>query len=194
MAKFNKVAGASVLFGLNALMISLSAGAASSATTEFSATIAFEGACDITAPAKVVFNNDDAVLPSDIESGAPAAEQTFDLTLANCQGVNVTPKITITGQSSAGTGATLFLDPASSDATGYGVLLSTAGNTHFKANTNLAAEKTISVIDDWKLDTKLSALNGTIPMKAKLSCGDCKTDGRLGGTLKSNVTFEFAYD
>lgn len=194
MEKFNKIAGASILFGLSALMMSLSAGAATSATTEFSATIAFEGACDITAPANVVFNNGDEVLPGDIESGAPTAEQTFDLTLENCQGVNVTPKITIAGQSNADTGTTLFLDSASSDATGYGVLLATPGNANFKANTNLAAVKTISAINGWDLSTQLTALNGTIPMTAKLSCGDCATEGRSGGTLKSNVTFEFAYD
>lgn len=194
MEKFNKIVGASALFGLSALMMSLNAGAATSASTEFSATIAYEGACDITAPDQIVFNNGDAVLPSDIEAGAAAAERTFNLTLANCSGVNVTPKITLAGQSSADTGVTLFLDPASSDATGYGILLATAGNANFKANNNLAAEKAISVIDDWDLATNLTALNGTIPMTAKISCGDCEVDGRLGGTLKSNVTFEFAYD
>lgn len=194
MEKFNKIAGASALFGLSALVMSLSAGAATTASTEFSATIAFEGACDISAPSTVVFNNGDDVLPSEIESSMAAAEETFNVTLANCAGVNVTPKITIAGQSNANTGETLFLDAAASDATGYGILLSTVGNENFKANTNLAAVKTLSVIDDWDLDTNLTALNGTIPMIAKISCGDCETDGRLGGELKSNVTFEFAYD
>ena len=194
MEKFNKIAGASALFGLSALMMSLSAGAATTASTEFSATIAFEGACDITAPDKIIFNNDEAVLPSDIESGASAAERTFNLTLANCKGVNVTPKITIAGPSNADTGETLFLDAGASDATGYGILLATAGNTNFKANANLAEVKAISVIDDWDLENNLSTLNGTIPMTAKISCGDCAADGRLGGELKSNVTFEFAYD
>lgn len=194
MEKFNKIAGASALFGLSALMMSLSAGAATTASTEFSATIAFEGACDISVLPTVVFNNGNDVLPSDIESGTAAAEKTFDITLANCTGVNVTPKITIAGESNITTGETLFLDTAASDATGYGILLSTTGNTNFQDNTNLAAEKRISVIEDWDLETNLTALNGTIPMLAKISCGDCAADGRLGGTLKSNVTFEFAYD
>lgn len=193
MEKFNKRVGASALFGLSALMMSLSAGAATTASTEFSATIAFEGACDITAPTQVEFNSGNDVLPSDIESDAASATETFDLTLANCKGVNVTPRITIAGTSNAETGETLFLDAAST-ATGYGILLSTAGNANFKANPNLAATKTISVIDDWDLETNLTALNGTIPMTAKISCGDCEADGRLGGELKSNVTFEFKYD
>jgi predicted nuclease of predicted toxin-antitoxin system len=194
MEKFNKIAGASALFGLSALMMSLSAGAATTASTEFSATIAFEGACDISAPPTVVFNNGNDVLPSEIESGAGTAEKTFDITLANCTGVNVTPKITIAGESNITTGETLFLDTAASDTTGYGILLSTTGNTNFQDNANLAAEKRISVIEDWDLETNLSALNGTIPMVAKISCGDCTTEERLGGALKSNVTFEFAYD
>lgn len=194
MEKLNKIAGASALFGLSALMISLNAGAASSASTEFSATIAYEGACDITAPDKIVFNSDEAVLPSEIESNGSAAESNFNLTLANCKGVNVTPKITIAGQSNNDTGTALFLDSAASSASGYGILLTTAGNANFKPNTNLADEKAISVIDDWASETDLTALNGTIPMNAKISCGNCASEGRLGGTLKSNVTFEFAYD
>lgn len=194
MEKFNKVIGTTALFGLSALFMSLTAGAATTASTEFSATIAYEGACDITAPATVIFNNGDAVLPSQIESGAAETQKTFNLTLADCQGINVTPKITIAGESNADTGVTLFLDAAASTATGYGILLATNGNANFKANTNLAAVKTISVIDDWDLDTNLTALNGNIPMSATLTCGDCDMDGRLGGELKSNVTFEFQYD
>lgn len=194
MEKFNKIAVVSALFGLGALMMSLNAGAATTASTEFSATIAFEGACDISAPSTVVFNNGNDVLPSEIESGVAAAEKRFDITLANCTGINVTPKITITGQSNNTTGETLFLDAATSDATGYGILLSTTGNTNFKENKNLASNKNISVNDNWDLTTRLSALNGTIPIIAKISCGTCETEGRLGGTLKSNMTFEFAYD
>lgn len=192
MGKFNKMTKASAMFGLSALMVSLTAGATT--TTEFSATIAYEGACDISAPPTIVFNNGNDVLPSDIESGAASVIKTFDLTLTNCKGINVTPKITIAGESNADTGEALFLDSTASDATGYGVKLATAGNTNFKANPNLAATKTISAIDEWILETKLTALNGTIPMTAVLSCGDCETDGRLGGELKSNVTFEFAYE
>lgn len=195
MEKFNKRMGVCALIGLSALMMSLSAGAAQTASTEFSATIAFEGACDITAPTQVEFNNGNDVLPSDIESGAATAIKTFDLTLAGCKGIGLTPKITVAGQSNAATGETLFLDSGTaSGATGYGILLSTVGNTNFKANPNLAATKTISASDDWDVLTNITALDGTIPMTAKISCGDCEAEGRLGGALKSNVTFEFKYD
>jgi len=194
MEQFNKAAGVSALFGLGAVMISLSASAATTATTEFSATIAFEGACDISVPSVVVFNNGNDVLPSEIESAAGAAEKTFDITLTNCTGINVTPKITVGGESNTATGKPLFLDTVASDTAGYGILLSTTGNANFQGNTNLAAEKHILVVEDWKLATNLTALNGTLPMTAKISCGDCVAEGRLGGTLKSNVTFEFAYD
>ncbi|NYA44440.1 fimbrial-like protein [Serratia fonticola] len=191
MAKCNKVMGAAALLGFSTLFISLTADAAN---TEFRATIAYEGACDITVPTTIIFNNGDAVLPSDIESGATTAQKTFDLTLADCKGVNVTPKITIAGESNTTTGKPLFLDAAASDATGYGILLATTGNANFKANPNLAETKNISVIDGWDLKTNLTALNGTLPISATLTCGDCKFDGRLGGELKSNVTFEFKYD
>ena len=194
MEQFNKKKGAAALMGLGALLVSLNAGAATSASTQFSATIAFEGACDISAPATVIFNNGDAVLPSQIEDGNAAAKKTFDITLANCKGVGVTPKVTVVGESNTDAGTALFLDAATSTSTGYGVLLATDGNANFKANTNLAATKTISASDDWDKDTSLTTLNGTLPMAATLSCGDCETDGRLGGDLVANVTFEFKYD
>ncbi|MBS0848199.1 fimbrial protein [Citrobacter sp. JGM124] len=194
MEQFNKKKGAAALMALGALLVSLNAGAATSASTEFSATIAFEGACDISAPATVIFNNGDAVLPSQIEDGNAAAKKTFDITLANCKGVGVTPKITVVGESNTDAGTALFLDAATSTSTGYGVLLATDGNANFEANTNLAATKTIAASDDWDTDTSLTTLNGTIPMAATLSCGDCETDGRLGGDLVANVTFEFKYD
>ncbi|EPL6453509.1 fimbrial protein [Providencia rettgeri] len=194
MGQFNKIKRAAALVGVSALFMSMTAGAATSASTEFSATIAFEGACDITAPATVVFNNGDAVLPSQIEAHNAASKKTFDLTLANCQGIGVTPKITLAGESNADTGETLFLDAASSTTTGYGILLATDGNANFKANMNLADVKIISAIDAWDTDTSLTTIDGTIPMVATLSCGDCVVEGRLGGDLVSNVTFEFKYD
>ncbi|MBP6120833.1 MULTISPECIES: fimbrial protein [Providencia] len=194
MEQFNKVTSTAALLGLSAVFVSLTAGAATSASTEFSATIAYEGACDITVPTTVVFNSGDAVLPSLIEAGNAVAKKTFDLTLANCQGLGVTPKITVAGESNSKTGETLFLDATASTATGYGILLATDGNANFKANINLAKVNTISASDDWDTDTRLTTINGTVPMSATLSCGDCETEGRLGGELKSNVTFEFQYD
>lgn len=194
MQHFHKVKGAAALMGLSALFISMTAGAASTASTEFTATIAYEGACDITAPANVSFNGGDAVLPSLIEAGDAVAKKQFDLTLANCQGLGLTPKITLTGTSNTDTGTALFADAASTS-TGYGILLATVGDDNFKANTNLAANKTIVASDDWDATgTSLTALNGTIPMSATISCGDCDAEGRLGGDLVANVTFNFLYE
>jgi type 1 fimbria pilin len=193
MEQFNKIKQSAVLVGVSALFMSMTAGAATSASTEFSATIAFEGACDITAPATVTFNNGNAILPSQIENGDEESHESFSLTLSNCQGVGVTPKITLTGTSNTDAGTALFTD-ASSTSTGYGVLLATVGNANFKANTNLAANKVIAASDDWDKDTSLSAIDGNIVISATVSCGDCEPEGRLGGDLVANVTFNFEYD
>ena len=193
MELFNKSTGLSALFGINMLLASTAVFAAP-ASVEFSALIAYEGACDISVPATVIFNNGDDILPSQIEAGNTAAKKTFDLTLANCQGVGVTPKIIVAGTSTTDYGEGLFLDTVGSTSVGYGILLQTDGNAAFKKNLNLAASKKISAIDGWNTGTSLTTINGIIPMTAVLSCGNCTTDGRIGGELKANVTFDFQYD
>ena len=194
MEPFNELKGIAAFIGLSVLYISLAAGATPSANTQFSAIIAYEGACDIKTPATVIFNNGEAILPSQIEAGNEVAKEDFSLVLSNCHGVKVTPKITITGESNTNSGKALFLDEKTSKAKGYGVLLATIGNSNFKINTNLAELKAISVSDNWDANNSLTTINGTIPMTATLTCGDCKADGRLGGELVANVTFNFEYE
>ena len=193
MEQFNKIKRTAALVGVSALFMSMTAGAATSGSTEFSAKIAFEGACDVIAPPTVTFNNGDAVSPSQIEGGNVESGP-FNVELTNCKGIGVTPKITLTGTSNTDTGTALFADSVGTTATGYGILLSTVGNANFKANTNLAANKVIAASDDWDTDMSLTTLEKDIPMVAKLSCGDCEPEGRLGGDLVANVTFNFEYD
>lgn len=194
MAQFSNSLSATVLFGAFVLVMSVGAQAATSASTQFTATIAYEGACDIDVPATVLFNSGDAVLPSQIEGNDPVAQRAFDLTLSDCQGIGVTPKIALTGLSNTDTNTALYLDAASSTTTGYGILLATVGNATFAANPNLAANKMIVVKPGWDTQTNLTTLNGSIPLTATLSCGACSQAGRVGGDLVANVTFEFQYD
>ncbi|WP_336193008.1 fimbrial-like protein [Providencia stuartii] len=194
MAQFSKIASATALFGAGALMMSVTAQAETSITTDFTATIAYEGGCNIQIP-NIVFNNGNAVLPSQIEGNDEVAQQKVELTLSGCQGMGLTPKIGLTGPTNNDTGTELYLDTAGSETTGYGILLATDGNAIFASNENLAAHKEILVKSGWDTQTDLTTLDGTIPLIAILSCGTpCSQGGRIGGELVANVTFEFQYD
>nr|WP_282553537.1 fimbrial protein [Providencia sneebia] len=167
---------------------------AAPAIVEFSAQIAYEGSCDISVPISIAFNNDDPILPSQIEAADSVAKQTFNLTLANCKGIGVTPKIAVIGTSSTDYGKALFIDSSDSTSVGYGILLQTNGNATFKENQNLAENKMISVSSSWDTSTNLKTIEGTLPMTATVTCGDCNASGRIGGELKASVTFDFQYD
>lgn len=194
MVKSNKLTKQITSFcGIGILLLSISADILA-ATVEFNANIAFEGECEISFPNEVIFNSGAPILPNEIVERLPVATETFDLTLTNCKGIGVIPKIMIEGESTSAYGNTLFLNSASSTSVGYGVLLKFDGNTYFQQNPNLAINKVISVIDNWDINTNLTLINGTLPITAILSCGDCNTDGRIGGDLKANVTFDFQYD
>lgn len=166
--------------------------AATSASTEFKATIV-GGACDISVPATVSVNKG-AVIPSeDIILGNSPVES-FDLTLSGCKGYGLTPVITLEGDVDKTFGKPLFLTNTSSTK-GYGILLTFDGNSNFKASTNLAADLKLSAVDKTWSTTNISVLNGTIPLKAAVSCGNCATDADIqGGELKANVTFNFEYN
>lgn len=181
--------------GLGASVSLFSAlGSASSATLQFNAQIAYEGACEISVPSSLTFNNNEAILPSQIEAKAAVAKQTFNLTLTKCQGIKVTPKIIVIGNVSSEYGQDLFLDIATSTAVGYGILLQTPGNTTFQQNLNLATNKKISVVNNWNVDTSLATINGTLPLNATLTCANCIGKDRVGGELKASVTFDFQYE
>lgn len=163
-----------------------------SAVINFSA-VFVGGSCDIRASvAEVVFGGGDLIEPADIVSSPPQAS--FDLTLSNCSGYGLTPKITVTGESTTLFGAALFRSAMPESASdGYGILLSTTGNNSFSANTNLAADKVITAAK-WDTDTQLSGLDTTLPVTAVLTCGDCSYSGRRSGDLIASVTFDFVYD
>ncbi|MDK3109890.1 fimbrial-like protein [Providencia rettgeri] len=168
-------------------------GSASAATVNFSAQIAYEGACEITVTPTITFNNGQAILPSQIEAKADVTKQTFNLILANCKGIKVTPKIIVSGNVNSTYGQDLFLDSGST-AVGYGILLSTAGNTTFQANSNLATNKQISAVKSWNVNTNLATINGTLPLSAALTCANCTAADRVGGKLNASVTFDFQYE
>lgn len=192
MASFNKSEILSIFLAMGSLLGCMSAVAAPAAV-EFTANIAYEGACDIDVN-PVVFNNAEPILPSQIEAKDPVTKQPFDLTLSGCKGIGLTPKITISGSSNTDLGEALFLDAVDSTAVGYGILLETNGNTAFQENLNLAANKEIIAVEDWDKYTKLDSINGKLPMMATLTCGDCSVEERIGGELKANVTFNFKYE
>lgn len=170
-----------------------SAVAATSASTEFKATIV-GGACDISAPATVSVNSG-AVIPSEDIIAGNSPEESFDLTLSGCKGYGLTPVITLEGDVDGTSGIPLFLTNTSSTK-GYGILLTFAGNSNFKANTNLAADLKLTAAANKTWSTTMaSVLNGKIPLKAAVSCGSCAADADIqGGELKANVTFKFAYN
>nr|WP_314266662.1 fimbrial protein [uncultured Moellerella sp.] len=166
--------------------------AADTATTEFKATIV-GGTCDITVPSTVIINNGDPIPSEDISMGN-SNEEDFNLILAGCNGYGLTPSITLEGDVVNDSGKDLFVSTTSTTK-GYGILLSTLGNLNFKANENLATNKQISAQDKAWDSTMASTLNGTIPLKASVSCGDCIAGPELqGGELAATVTFKFIYN
>lgn len=163
-----------------------------SSTINFSA-VFVGGSCDIsTSSAEIVFGGGQPIAPADIINAPP--QVSFDLTLANCTGAGLTPKITITGNSTTLFGPALFRSPMPDSASdGYGILLSTLGNGSFNANANLAQTKRISA-KSWDTATDLATLDPTLPITATLTCGNCDYSGRRSGDLIASVTFDFVYD
>lgn len=163
-----------------------------SAVINFSAVFA-GGSCDIsTSVSEIVFGGGELIAPADIVSSPP--QVVFDLTFANCTGQGLAPKIKVTGESTTLFGPPLFRSPMPQSASdGYGILLSTNGNSTFSANANLADTKTITATN-WDTNKPLSELDTTLPVTATLTCGTCDYAGRRSGDLISSVTFDFIYD
>ncbi|WP_336193010.1 fimbrial protein [Providencia stuartii] len=179
------------LLGVNTL------GYAGSANARFDFTATFVGGtCDISAPRSVSFNGGNALLAADIEQHDGSTTETFTLTLSGCDGWGMTPSIKVSGQTTTDfSDDPLFLNPPSvSEANGYGLLLSTAGNSTFESNENLAKSPTI-LAKNWSTSTELKPnLDTSLPMTAQLSCGSCSFPGRHGGAFSATVTFEFVYE
>lgn len=169
-----------------------SAQAATSSTTAFTATIV-GGACDISAPPTVSVNSGTAIASEDIAAGT-GPEAPFNLTLSGCKGYGLVPSITLEGDVTDTSGMPLFLSNTSTTK-GYGILLTTAGNTNFKMNDNLAANMKITAENKTWATTMASSLDGTIPVIASVSCGNCAADADIqGGELKASVSFKFEYN
>lgn len=169
-----------------------SAMAATSATTKISASIV-GGGCQITAPATVAIRNGDLIPAEDITTTSDISE-TFDLTILGCKGYGLTPSITIEGDTDSVSGEALFVSTGTTS-TGYGILLSTDGNGNFNKSDNLATDKKITALatTEWS-KTFASTLDGTIPLKATVSCGNCTANNLQGGELTASVTFNFFYN
>lgn len=168
-----------------------SAMAATTATTKISASIV-GGGCQITAPPTVAIHNGDLIPAEDITTTSDISE-TFDLTIQGCKGYGLTPSITLDGDIDGASGKDLFVGTGSTS-TGYGILLSTAGNTNFDGSENLATDKKITAKTKAWNKTFASTLNGKIPLKATVSCGECTANNLQGGELTASVTFNFFYN
>ena len=192
MERFNKGGMQVILASYLFFMVSTAVQAAP-VSTVFTAKIASGGSCDVSLPDSLSFNNGEAIAPSDIENQSATTKQSFNLTLVNCQGIGLAPKISVSGNTTTDYGEAMFVDSVS-DVKGYGFFLLTTGNDNFKANTNLARNKEIAVTDSWVSGSSLSELNGVLPINAELTCGNCYLEGRIGGDLSATVTFEFEYD
>lgn len=180
-----------LLLSLFGIMRHAAAGS-DSAVINFSA-VFVGGGCEISASVpEILFGGGELIEPAEIVSNPPQAA--FNLTLAGCGGGGLTPKVTVSGESTTLFGPALFRSTMPASASdGYGVLLSTPGNNSFSANTNLAATKVISAIN-WDTNTDLSGLDTILPVTAILTCGDCNYNGRRSGDFIASVTFDFVYD
>lgn len=180
----------SMMVGLLFPLGELQAGS-DSTTVSFSAFFYSRG-CEISAPAELPYNNG-APIPDDTIRGDASFRQ-FYVTLANCQGYFMTPKITVTGNTiTTSDGVKLFAD-ATSTTKGYGVRLSTLGNKVFNANDNTAENNEISA-KGWDTSKEGKLVNGPLEFKAYLSCGTCTAGNNLqNGELIATVTFSFVYD
>lgn len=182
----------SVIVGLLLPAGELQAGSAST-TLSFSAFF-YGGSCEVSAPAQLPYNNGNPI-PDDTISGDVRFRQ-FEVTLANCQGYFMKPRITVTGNTiTTSDGVKLFAD-ATSTTKGYGVRIAATGNKYFNDNTNAAISNVISA-KDWSVDSSNNAasLNGSLVFRAYLSCGACTAGDNLqNGELTATVTFSFVYD
>lgn len=175
---------------VSALSITSPVFAATSANTTITANIV-GGSCDIAAPATVSIMDGELISAASITPTSDISD-TFDLTLSGCKGFGLTPSISIVGDADNDSGTLLFVS-SSSTSKGYGILLSTTGNTNFSASTNLATTKNIAAVTKTWDSTMASTLNGTIPLKAVVSCGTCTASTLQGGVLNASLTFNFVY-
>ncbi|WP_265694178.1 fimbrial-like protein [Providencia rustigianii] len=184
----------SVIVGLLLPVGTLQAGSAS--TTVLFSAFFYGGSCEVTVPPTVTYNSGaplsyDAI-PNDKQNSQ------FALTLSGCQGYFLTPRIAVKGNTfTADNNEQLYAD-ASSTTKGYGVRLSTPGNTVFNANENIAKSGNgIITIKTWPSGgtNNVARLNSTLNFNAVLACGTCTAGDNLqNGELTATVTFSFLYD
>ncbi|MCS3429512.1 hypothetical protein [Klebsiella sp. BIGb0407] len=156
--------------------------------------------CSITVPPSISFNqgNYEAGIPSNAIEGENI-QQTFNISFTDCQDTSATPgvpKITVSGNTTTLNGVKLFSDNIGTEgqAVGYGVKLSSPGNSLFNNATNLAENNIVSATQG---TTVVSLNNQQLPVTAVLSCGS-DTCGditpRNGGTLTARVIFRLSYE
>lgn len=155
--------------------------------------------CTIGAPASVSFNQGQYI------SGIPATaiqadniQNNFELSFTDCSSPSLpaVPKITVSGNTITANGIKLFSDNTDADGEtiGYGVKLSTPGNTLFSGISNLAESGIITATSG----TLVSTLNNQkLPIKAVLTCGtdNCSSSAsNRGGSFTANVIFRLSYE
>lgn len=176
-------------------LLPVSALYAGTASQDVKLTVIFHsGSCDIRAPSSVSFSNGAPVMRDSIAKNKESVS--FNVTIANCSGYLLKPSIKVYGNIVNIEGTPHFMD-TDSTAKGYGILLSTLGNTAWSANTNLAQDTRTILAKDWPQvgSDNITTLNGDLTFTAKLACGSCTVGPNLhGGNLKSTVTFTLKYN
>nr|WP_148127502.1 fimbrial protein [Candidatus Erwinia dacicola] len=135
--------------------------------------------CQVSAPPTLDFGS---VQSASVKHGDTLKNSlNLDITLSQCAGFIGTvkkPGVTVTGIGNADAGDFLFRQPTS-QAVGYGVLITTATGAVVANNTFVTSES-------------FGAGSTTIPLKASLSCGN-KCANAISGMLTAAVTFNFSW-
>lgn len=184
----------SIIVGLLLPVGELQAGSASTPIL-FSAFF-YGGSCEVIVPLTVTYNNGAPLPDTTIPNNQQSSQ--FPLILSGCQGYFLAPRISVKGSTFiADNNEQLYAD-ASSTTKGYGVRLSTPGNTIFNKNDNTAKSgNEVITIKTWPSGGTSDAerLNSTLNFNAVLACGTCTAGDNLqNGELIATVTFSFLYD
>ncbi len=138
---------------INVIVINLAFAAAGSTSSNIYFKANFVGGtCEIIAPSVIQFNGGEMLMPGEIRQQLPKAIENFNLTLSNCSGLGLIPTIRVSGESTTNLGVAVFRNlPTQTDADGYGILLSTSGNSSFQENANLAENNSI-LSKNWNIE------------------------------------------
>ncbi len=185
----------SAMVGLLFPIGEVQAAESASTTVSFSAFF-YGGSCEVTVPPTVTYNNGAPLLDTTIPNNQPSSQ--FPLKLSGCKGYFLTPRIVVKGNTFMADNQEQLYADTTSTTRGYGIKLSTLGNTIFNANDNTAKPgNEVITIKTWTSDgtSDVERLNSTLDFNAVLACGTCtEGDNLQNGELIATITFSFLYD